>query len=48
MEFNYFQLVAEPNRLIANSFGPAEGWGRDSAMLAKSGLLQMLECYSIA
>ena len=48
MEFNYFQSVAEPNRLIANSFGPAEGWRHVGAMLAKSGLLQMLERYSIA
>ena len=48
MEFNYFQSVAEPNRLIANSFGPAEGWRHVGAMLAKSGLLQMLEHYSIA
>ena len=48
MEFNYFQSVAEPNRLIANSFGPAEGWRHVGAMLAKSGLLQMFERYSIA
>ena len=43
-----FESVAAPNGLIANLFGPVEGERHDSAMLAKPGLLQMLECYSIA
>ena len=43
-----FQSVAAPNGLIANLFGPVEGRRHDSAMLARSGLLQMLERYSIA
>ena len=43
-----FQSVAAPNELIANLFGPAVGRRHDSAMLARSGLLQMLERYSIA
>ena len=43
-----FQSVAASNGLIANLFGPVEGRRHDSAMLARSGLLQMLERYSIA
>ena len=43
-----FQSVAAPNGLIANLFGPVEGRRHDSAMLARSGLLQMLQHYSIA
>ena len=43
-----FQSVAAPNGLIANLFGLVEGRRHDSAILAKSGLLQMLECYSVA
>ena len=38
-----FESVAAPNGLIAYFFGPVEGWRHDSAMLARSGLLQMLE-----
>ena len=42
-----FQSVAAPNGLIANLFGPVERRRHDSAMLAGSELLQMLERYSI-
>ena len=35
------QSVAAPNRLVTNLFRPVEGRRYDSAMLARSGLLQM-------
>lgn len=42
-----FQLVAAPNRLSAELFGPIEGRRQDSTILARSGFLQTLEHYSI-
>ncbi|XP_068692273.1 uncharacterized protein [Montipora foliosa] len=43
-----FQSVVAPNGLIANLFGPVEGRRHDSGMLAMSGLLPMLETYSVS
>ena len=43
-----FESVAAPNELTANLFGTVEGRRHDSAILARPGLLQMLEHYSIA
>ena len=42
-----FQSVVAPNGLIVNLFGPVEGRRHDSAMLAMSGLLPMLETHSL-
>ena len=43
-----FQSVVTPNGMIANLFGPLEGRRHDSALLARSGLLQDLQQHSIA
>ena len=43
-----FQSVVAPNGLIVNLFGRVEGCRHDSGMLAMSGLLPMLETYSVS
>ena len=43
-----FQLIATPNSLIANLFGPFEGRRHDSCMLAMSGLLPHLQHMSFS
>ena len=42
-----FQSVVAPNGLIANLYGPVEGRRHDSAMLARSGLLPLLQQHSV-
>ena len=41
-----YQFVVAPNGLIVNLFGPIEASRHDSFMLAKSGLLRVLELHS--
>ena len=41
-----FQSIAAPNGLIANLYGPVEGKRHDSAMLAKSQVLNQLQRFS--
>ena len=41
-----FQLVATPNGMIVNVYGPVEGRRHNSNMLARSGLLQDLQRYA--
>ncbi|XP_046840374.1 uncharacterized protein LOC124434526 [Xenia sp. Carnegie-2017] len=38
-----FQSIATPSGMIANLYGPVEGKRHDSAMLAQSGILNMLQ-----
>ena len=41
-----FQSLALPNGLIANLYGPVEGFRHDAGMLKDSGLLQALELHA--
>ena len=43
-----FQAVSTPNGLVANLFGPVEGKRHDTAMLAQSGLLPLLNQHARA
>lgn len=42
-----YQSVSTPNGLVANLFGPVEGKRHDSSMLVLSGLMPILENFSI-
>ena len=42
-----FQSIATPNGMVANLFGPVEGRRHDSAMLARSGVLNELQQHAI-
>ena len=43
-----YQSVTAPNGLIANFYGPLEGYRHDSYLLAVSGVLNSLDQYSFA
>ena len=42
-----FQSTAAPSGLVANLFGPVEGKRHDSGMLARSGVLNQLQRFSV-
>ena len=42
-----FQSIAAPSGLVANLFGPVEGKRHDSGMLARSGVLNQLQRFSV-
>ena len=42
-----FQSIPTPNGLVANLFGPVEGKRHDSGMLARSGVLNQLQQFSV-
>ena len=42
-----FQSIAAPSGLVANLFGPVEGKRHDSGMLARSGVLNQLQRFSL-
>ena len=41
------QPITTPNGIIANLFGPVEGWHHYSSMLVVSGMMPVLEKFSI-
>ena len=42
-----FQSITAPSGLVANLFGPVEGKKHDSGMLARSGVLNQLQRFSV-